>query len=395
MRLASFSVHTLIPGTLALLFQSTLWLMGVTSCGLQDAEAMTRKESLGQALFSDTTLSSPPGQACATCHSPEHFFVDPDANEPTSEGVIKGRFGNRNTPTILYASLSPVFHFSKQEGLFIGGQFDDGRAQDLKAQAKKPFFHPLEMNNASPADLVEKVRMAPYAPLFRSLYGQSALDDPEAALVRITDAISAFEKTSRLSPFSSKYDEYLQGRARFTGQERRGREIFEREDKGNCAACHPSRPSGNGKQRPLLTDHTYDNLGVPKNPANRFYQQSRELNPEGDAYLDTGLGEHVGKTAEAGKFKVPTLRNIAKTAPYMHNGYFKTLRGVIDFYNSRDIKPVCRNPMATEEEALARGCWPAPEVPTHVNHDELGHLGLSVQEMADLEAFLRTLTDRP
>ena len=187
------------------------------------------------------------------------------------------------------------------------------------------------MNNASPADLVEKVRMAPYAPLFRSLYGQSALDDPEAALVRIADAISAFEKTSRLSPFSSKYDEYLQGRARFTDQERRGREIFEREDKGNCAACHPSRPSGNGKQRPLLTDHTYDNLGVPKNPANRFYQQSRELNPEGDAYLDKGLGEHVGKTAEAGKFKVPTLRNIAKTAPYMHNGYFKTLRGVIDF----------------------------------------------------------------
>jgi cytochrome c peroxidase len=79
----------------------------------------------------------------------------------------------------------------------------------------------------------------------------------------------------------------------------------------------------------------------------------------------------------------------------MHNGYFKTLRGVIDFYNSRDVKPVCTDPMTTEEQALAQGCWPSPEVPLNVNHDELGHLGLSQGEMADLEVFLRTLTDRP
>lgn len=359
------------------------------------AEAITRKQALGQALFSDTNLSIPAGQSCGSCHSPEHAFVDPDQNEPTSEGVIEGRYGNRNTPTLFYAAMSPVFHFSKSEGLFVGGQFDDGRAEDLKAQAQKPFFHPLEMNNSSPAELVGKVRVAAYAPLFRSVYGQDSLDDSQTALVRIADAISAFEQTVRFNPFASKYDRYMEGKAHFSDQERRGREVFEREDKGNCAACHPSRPSGNGKQRPLFTDHTYDNLGVPRNPDNRFYEQPTAFNPQGFAYVDIGLGDHVRKTAEDGKFKVPTLRNIERTAPYMHNGYFKTLRGVIDFYNSRDTKPVCPDPMTSEAQALAQGCWPAPEVPMNVNHSELGHLGLSLGEMIDLEVFLKTLTDRP
>ncbi|MEY4684114.1 MAG: hypothetical protein RLZ25_573 [Pseudomonadota bacterium] len=355
--------------------------------------AVSRKVTLGQKLFADADLSSPPGQACASCHSPEHFFVDPDSNEPTSEGVIEGRYGSRNAPTLFYASSSPPFHFNKEEGLFIGGQFDDGRALNLQAQAKQPFLEALEMNNKSPEEVVEKVRVASYAPLFRSVYGDKSLDDPTTAYQRIVDAISAFEKTAALNPFRSKYDRYMNGAAKFTPSERRGREIFERKDKGNCAACHPSRPSENGKQRPLFTDHSYDNLGVPRNPENPFYSQAKEFNPKGYEYVDIGLGDHIQSVDERGKFKVPTLRNIAKTAPYMHNGYFKTLRGVINFYNTRDIKPTCPDRFTTEEKAMAMGCWPVPEVQLNENHDELGSLGLTTQEELDLEAFLNTLTD--
>lgn len=358
------------------------------------AGALTRKEALGKKIFNDTRLSSPPGQSCASCHSPDHYFVDPDMNEPTSEGVIKGRYGPRNAPTVMYAATSPPFHLDKESRLYFGGQFDDGRATSLQDQAKQPFLAALEMNNPSLQAVVMKVSAAEYVPLFKSVYGERSLDDPATAYQRIVDAISAYERTPELSPFRSKYDRYLMGEAKFTDQERRGREIFEREDKGNCAACHPSKPSNNGQQRALFTDHSYDNLGVPRNPRNKFYQQPPEFNREGDAYVDIGLGDYVNNTLEEGKFKVPTLRNIAKTAPYMHNGYFNTLRGVIHFYNTRDVKPVCSDSSTSEERAMALGCWPVPEVSLNVNHAELGHLGLTPQEETDLEVFLNTLTDR-
>lgn len=293
----------------------------------------------------------------------------------------------------MYGSATPPFHFDKAGGLFVGGHFDDGRASTLRDQAKQPFLNALEMNNASPEEVVEKVSLASYAGLFKRVFGKNSLNNPARAYDRIAEAIAAFEQTDRFSPMSSKYDYYLLGKAKLIAQELRGRAVYEDEGKGNCAACHPSRPDGNGGKRPLFTDFTYDNLGVPKSPESRFYAQATEFNPSGFKFIDNGLGENVNDPAENGKFKVPTLRNIAKTAPYMHNGYFKTLRGVIDFYNSRDIKPICLSEWVTEEEALRQACWPAAEVASNVNHDELGKLGLSEQEVDDLEAFLLTLTD--
>ena len=341
----------------------------------------------------DTNLSSPPGQACASCHAPDQFFTDPDKAEPTSEGVVEGRYGSRNAPTLMYTSESPRFHFDKAEGLFIGGQFDDGRAPTTKAQAKQPFLQPLEMNNQDAEALVAKVRTASYADLFKRVYGAKSLDNPAKAYAHIADAIAAFENTAVFSPMTSKYDYYMLGKASFTDQERRGRAVFEDEHKGNCAACHPSRPENNGVKRPLFTDFSYDNLGVPRNPANPFYNQAPEFNPSGFEFVDIGLGDHVHDVAENGKFKVPTLRNIAKTAPYMHNGYFNTLKGVIDFYNTRDLKPTCKSKWVSEEESLRQGCWPIAEVTRNVNHDELGKLGLTDQDIDDLIAFLSTLTD--
>lgn len=353
---------------------------------------LTPKQRLGSALFFDTDLSQPKGQSCATCHDPRFAFTDPDKRFPTSKGVIPGRFGNRNTPTAMYMAYSPAFGFNKEEALFVGGQFVDGRAATLEEQAKQPFLNPLEMHNPNRERVIQKVRQAEYAPLFKEVYGKDALWDTDAAYERMVDAIAAFEHTSLFNPFSSKYDAYLAGRAKLTAQELRGLFVFENERKGNCAACHPNRPAKDGTPA-VLTDFTYDNIGVPRNPYSAFYDLPAEFNPDGKRFVDKGLGKIVHRANENGKFKVTTLRNIALTSPYMHNGYFKSLRAVVDFYNSRDTKPVCKDRFTSEEQAVRTGCWPEPEVAENVNKDELGNLGLSDREIDDLVAFLLTLTD--
>ena len=131
---------------------------------------------------------------------------------------------------------------------------------------------------------------------------------------------------------------------------------------------------------------------MPGNPENPYYGQDQAYNPDGRKFVDKGLGGFIKKRGEDGKFKVPTLRNIARSAPYMHNGYFRTLRGVVAFYNDRDLRPACPTD-AAEAEALERGCWPKAEVARNVNKDELGRLGLTGQEVDDLVAFMETLTD--
>lgn len=169
--------------------------------------------------------------------------------------------------------------------------------------------------------------------------------------------------------------------------------LFTDPKKGNCAACHPIAPLANGTP-PLFTDFTYDNLGVPRNPDNPFYAQGVGFNPDGWNFVDLGLGGALGIAAQNGRFKVPTLRNIAVTAPYMHNGYFTDLRSVVEFYNNRDLRPRCVDATWTDDaDAQNQHCWPAPEVAETVNHEELGHLGLSDQEIDDIVAFLQTLTD--
>jgi cytochrome c peroxidase len=239
----------------------------------------------------------------------------------------------------------------------------------------QPPLNPLEMANPDTATIAEKLKALSYASLFTDVYGADALSNPGIAYNNMADAIEAYEKTSELSPFSSKYDYWLRGEAELTKQELRGLKLFEAEDKGNCAACHPSRPDENGTP-PLFTDFTYDNLGTPPNPENPFYSLPVELNPDGFAFIDLGLGKTVNDSAQNGKFRVPTLRNVAVTPPYMHNGVFKNLFTVMAFYNSRDVV-----------------AWPVPEVSVNVNKDELGDLGLSNQQLEDIVAFLKTLTD--
>lgn len=359
---------------------------------LPGGKNLSPKARLGEKLFFDANLSEPAGQSCSSCHDPAFAFGDPDQDSPVSEGALPTLKGNRNAPTALYAAFAPPFRFDKGEGLYIGGLFHDGRAKNLVEQAKGPFLNPLEMANKDEASVVDKVRRSGYADLFVQVFGTDAFEDTERAYERIAQAIAAFERSPVFAPFSSRYDYYLYGQAEFTEQERRGKKLFEDPEKGNCAACHPSRPAPDGTP-PLFTDYSYDNLGVPKNPDNPFYALPPEFNPKGRAFVDRGLGAIVGRASEIGKIKVPTLRNLSRTKPYMHNGYFKSLRGAVDFYNTRDVKPPCPDDFVAEEEALAQGCWPTPEVGRNVNRAELGALGLSEQEVDDIVAFLLTLED--
>ena len=343
----------------------------------------TDLERLGRKIYFDTSLSTPPGQSCASCHTPAAGFADPDHALPVSRGVIKSRTGFRSAPTAAYAKFIPPLYYDADGETYVGGLFWDGRVDSLAAQAQFPFLNPVEMHNPDQQTVVAKIRRGTYAPLFNKVFGAAALNTNNfpTAYQQVTVAIAAFESTPLFSPFTSKFDYYLKGKARLTLPEQRGLALYN--GQANCFACHPST-AADGQPGPMFTDFTYDNIGIPKNWDIPFLYLPPNLNPAGTNFVDYGLANTVAKfdpdhaAEQAGRFKVPTLRNLALTAPYGHNGYFKTLKDIVHFYNTRDV------PSAG---------WPAGEVPETVNHDELGDLGLTDAEENDLVAFLKTLTD--
>lgn len=395
-----------------------------TQTGGNASVALSSLEALGKNLFFDTNLSTPKGQSCATCHAPETGFTGPrsDINAAGSvfPGAIATRFGNRKPPSAAYATQSPLFHFDTTDGLFLGGNFWDGRAtgeilgNPAADQALGPFLNPVEMNMASAQALCDTVAAASYAALFNDAFPDVAkpidcTNDVTGTYHRIGLAIAAFEASREVNAFTSKYDYYLRGKVQLTAQESAGLALFQNPLKGNCSACHPSALGPNG-ELPLFTDFSFDNLGVPKNPANPFYTMDTVLvngtpvNPLGAAWIDKGLGgfleNHTLPSYQAlaavnmGKQKVPTLRNIDKrpnqtfVKAYAHNGYFKSIKEIVHFYNTRDLLPLCAGAAVPGVD-----CWPAPEVATNVNVNELGNLGLSATEEDELVAFLKTLTD--
>src|SRR5664280_2614893 len=386
---------------------------------------LSPKEQLGKALFFDTNLSTPPGMACAACHGPEVGFTGPDAAFNAAgavyEGAVSGRFGNRKPPTSAYASDSPVFQLDAITDNFVGGMFWDGRAtgwtlgDPLAEQAQGPFLNPLEQNNASPAAVVAKVAASTYAPLFKQVWGRGSLSPANVSLAyeRIARSIAAYERSKEVNPFSSKFDAYLDNKAKLTKQEKDGFRLFL--GKGNCAICH-SVTLGRSSERTLFTDFTFDNLGIPKNLENPFYGML-EFNPDGADWVDPGLGGFLANVpdyaqyadANLGKHKVPTLRNVDKrpdpgfvkahghnaycnvdkrpnpgfVKAYGHNGYFKSLKEIVHFYNTRDVPGAGWNGMP----------WPPSELALNVNTAELGNLGLKDAEEEAIVAFLQTLTD--
>jgi cytochrome c peroxidase len=335
--------------------------------------------------------------SCASCHAPDYGFTGSSESNISGiyEGAFQGRYGNRKPPSAAYAASSPIFHY---DGLnFIGGNFWDGRAtgERLKnpsaEQALGPFLNPLEMNNPSKESVLMQISKSSYAQMWESVWGKpisySTSTEIDDNYDRVGLAIAAYEASGEVSQFSSKFDYYLNGKVKLTTEEDAGRILFNG-NKAKCSSCHVS--DGN---KPLFTDFTFDNIGTPKNPANPFYNEDKvylpnglAINPDGSAWIDPGLGGFLitrpdwssMATANWGKHKVPTLRNVDKrNGPYMHNGVFKSLKDVVHFYNTRDITNLN---------------WPKPEVSQNVN-SEVGNLGLTDTEENEIVAFMKTLSD--
>jgi cytochrome c peroxidase len=420
-----------IIGVLAIVVAASVW--GSTAVATEFV--LTPKEELGRFLFFDK-ISEPNSMSCAECHGPSVGFTGPipgvNRRGAVYRGAIPQRFGNRKPPSASYATVSPVFDFDAGEGLFIGGNFWDGRAtgehlgNPAADQALGPFLNPVEQNNPSKQVVLEKVAGSSYASLWEVVWGEPLAYGTPAEIEenydRIGRAIGEFEASPEVNQFSSKFDVFWEN-AGIAGmnvaainignwqdysslglsrKELEGLALFNDESKGKCALCHVLDPvegaSGN-ELPPVFTDFSFDNLGVPKNLDNPFYDMDEvylddgsPINPEGAAWIDPGLGgfleNHPNPAWQAmaaenyGKHKVPTLRNVAKapsenfTKAYMHNGVFKSLREVVHFYNTRDVED-----------------WPDPEVPENVNTDELGDLGLSRAEEKLIVQFMGTLSD--
>jgi cytochrome c peroxidase len=358
-----------------------------------------------------------------------------NAGRAVYEGSVSGLFSNRKPPSVAYA-FAPVFHMTTEtdDPIFIGGNFWDGRAtgerlgDPLAEQALGPFVNPVEQALPDTGCVVHRVCAANYPVTLESQFpGSCAIVWPthpdvdavcalpmgtlemtpaersasNRAYDHIATALAAYERSREVSPFSSKFDRYLAGEAKLSHEEAAGLELFA--GRGKCSKCHLLDKGPHGEP-PLLTDFTFDNLGIPRNPENPWYRAAS--NPAGREWVDEGLGGFLGSRPEwrtfaggnIGKHKVPTLRNVERrpagafVKAYMHNGYFKSLSGLVHFYNTRDVKAVCPEPLP-ERQALARNCWPAPEVMANVNRDELGNLRLSQAEERAIVAFMGALSD--
>jgi cytochrome c peroxidase len=373
----------------------------LTSCGGGTASQITVTQPLplakiGEQIFFDTNLSEPTGMSCATCHDPARAFTDSHAlavSMGVSQGVIPGKFGGRNAPTVLYSFYIPTFGYS-EEGP-TGGFFHDGRAANIVLQAEGPPTNALEMHNPDKASYVNKVKNAQYADDFKLVWGADVFDNTGNAYSKIAATIAAFEtEDSRFAPFTSKFDYWRADKVQLTSDELDGLRLFNNPAKGNCAACHPST-APNAVTPPLFTNFAYDALGVPRNtaiPAN--------ADPN---YFDLGLcgpaRTDFSAPALCGKFKVPTLRNIAVTAPYFHNGKFSSLRDVVKFYATRDSNPELWYPLDNNGNAMRFDDLPA-QYKVNVNITEipynrrLGDLpAMTEVEIDHVVAFLNTLTD--
>lgn len=433
--------------------------------------ALSPKAQLGKALFFDTTLSTPMGQSCASCHSPSAGFKFPNSSINQNFGVPSGavhtRFGSRSVPQVSYAAFTSLYplRFDPVVELYAGGLFWDGRALDLTDQAKFPFVDPNEMNNLThdlgdPSLVVEKVSQGRFAAKFRSVYGMDIFSQPIPVVYNdIADAIAEYERSSEVSPFSSKYDAWRAGKAQLTDLELLGLRLATgtwtgRPDGGtypkfaHCVSCH-SIPAVPSAAPDVWTNMGFQNIGVPRNANNPFYQQTDSAsnpvgyNPLGEDFVDYGLGTtmytrlglppgNLGPGADGtgdflginGAFRTPSLRNVDRrpypgfVKAYMHNGVFKSLEEVVHFYNTRNLTTEPGEVIDFEQEdpyANLRGqpLWPGPEYPsseTLVNpagvlgtlpgtgiggesEAEVGNLGLTAYEEQAIVAFLHTLSD--
>ncbi len=340
------------------------------------------KENLGQALFLDKNLSKNRTMSCATCHNPNAGFVDNRENgisKMASLGDDGKSLGDRNAPIAAYAKFSPKFHFDKVKKVYKGGQFWDGRVNTLEEQAGGPPLNPIEMGMASKKEVVKRLKEnSYYVSTFKELFGENIFSSDEKAYDAMTSAIATFERTEQFSPFDSKYDKFLKGEYDLTVLEDLGRTIFFSNNNNSCANCHVLKKED--APRETFTNYEFHNIGVP---VNKILRAKNAVKLKDDGLL---ANPSVNDINQKGKYKTPTLRNIAVTSPYMHNGVFKDLKTVVEFYDKYNNKDRTINPETRKE-------WDEPEVKDTISLEELKAKKLSDRKVEALVAFMKLLTD--
>ncbi|NKF22853.1 cytochrome-c peroxidase [Solimonas marina] len=313
-----------------------------------DSSSLSAMAQIGKKAFFDTTLSGFKDMSCADCHSPEYAYGPPNslAVQLGSDGES---YGTRAVPSLRYKDMTPAYSDEAEnpDGVTLsspgGGFMDDGRADSLADQITFPLLNPVEMDNPSKAAVVEALKIGAYAAQFEQVFGANVFDDTDAAFADLGQALQAFQREDiSFHPYSSKYDLYIENKigGGLTPAEKRGLEVFNTADIGNCVACHYGGASFDGNTG-LMTDFTYQAIGAPRNPD--------IPNNDDPAYYDMGLcgpyrTDHTPAQlgtpdAYCGQFKVPTLRNVATRTVFFHNGVFHTLDQVVHFYNTRDTNP--------------------------------------------------------
>jgi cytochrome c peroxidase len=325
---------------------------------------------LGQQIFNDPSLSASGTQSCASCHSPQHSYGPPNGFPVQLGGAHMTLAGYRPPPSLTYLyrqlpfSIGPdpaeqdapvnldqaasaaqgATRVTKTAGAATpsanivpqGGLFWDGRADTLQMQAMGPMMNPVEMANTSEAEVAHKLVQAKYHDMFKPLFGDNILNKPSLLVAEAMSAVARYQiEDPSFHEFTSKYDYWLQGKARLTQAELHGMRLFNDQNKANCAGCHLSQVTKDGLP-PLFTDTQYEALGAPRNPA---IPQNHD-----PKFFDMGVcgpfrADIATQTQFCGMFLTPTLRNTATRSVFFHNGVYHTLEQVMDFYNLRNTNP--------------------------------------------------------
>lgn len=367
------------------------------------ATPLSAAADIGKQMFFDQSLSGSGKLSCASCHDPAHAHAPPNSLAVQLGGARLKTPGVRAVPSLRYQEYTPPYEdmLDNPDGISTpgpgGGHTQDGRAATLAEQAQIPLLAKHEMANKSAADVVRKIKQSAYAEQFKKTYGADIFKDHKQAFLRALDALQAYQlEDNSFHPYSSKYDLYSSNKigGDLTAAEMRGFAVYSDPNKGNCFACHYNGAGLNGSVK-LFTDFTYAAIAVPRNmeiPANR--------NPK---YFDMGICDRADhprpdSAQYCGMFKTPTLRNVATRTAFFHNGVLKSLKDVIRFYNTRDTEPERWYPTV---KGVVQKFNDLPER-YRDNMDKQGPLdgrargskpAMTEQEMADLEAFLNTLTD--
>ncbi len=374
--------------------------------------------ALGRAMFADPGLSADGRLSCASCHDPALAFgPNPRTRSPFEDGDA-AHAGTRAIPSLRYAQFAIRFteHTTDDEethgvdGGPTGGLTWDGRADTAREQALLPLFDAREMANADAASLASRVAAAPYAAQFRQAFsapGRDVFADPALVVAWTALAFEVFEQAPEFAPFDSRYDRWLAGRGTLAPAELRGLALFRDPARGNCDTCHPSRRSSSGRA-PLFTDAGFIAVAAPRRAdlpplAAASAALAALASQARGAEADLGLcrSGRAGLAAEpgyCGRFRTPTLRNVALRASFFHNGSVRSLRDAVAFYATRDTDPARWYGRNVDGSVRLYDDLPADaarfvdhEVPFEPWPD--GRPRLTERDVDDIVAFLRTLTD--